>query len=122
LLSGQIKLLPAFQELARDSIALLGKPSNRGKSTPDNLSFIQLMLEGLQCFSHEVLIVLSEADLTAREFSTLIAQDSQWKSAIAKAAVTVETLPGADHTFSQKPWNDEVTRLTIDWMKSRATA
>lgn len=119
LLSGQIRLLPAFQELAQDSLALLGRFSNSSGRKSSDRSFIQLMLEGFEQFQHGILIVLSEADLTAREFSTLIAHDAEWKAATSKPAVTIKTLTGADHTFSQKPWKDDVSRLTIEWLRQR---
>lgn len=119
LLSGQIRLLPAFQELAQDSLALLGRFSNSSGRKSSDRSFIQLMLEGFEQFKHGILIVLSEADLTAREFSTLIANDAEWKAATSKPAVTIKTLTGADHTFSQKPWKDDVSRLTIEWLRQR---
>lgn len=116
LLSGQIRLLPAFRELARDGIGLLGKYRPGSFQKTAVRSFIDVMEEGLERFQHPILIVLSEADLTAREFSTLIEQDAVWKAAVAKPSISVRTLTGADHTFSQKPWQDEVTRLTIDWV------
>jgi exosortase A-associated hydrolase 1 len=119
LLSGQIRLLPALQELAQDSLALLGSYSHASGRKSANQSFIQLMLEGFEKFQHSILIVLSEADLTAREFSTLIAQDAAWKAATSKPAVTIKKLTEADHTFSQKPWKDDVSRLTIEWLRQR---
>jgi hypothetical protein len=119
LLSGQIRLLPALQELAQDSLALLGRYSHSGGRKSADRSFIQLMLEGFEQFQHGILVVLSEADLTAREFSTLIAHDAAWKAATSKPAVTIKTLTGADHTFSQKPWKDDVSRLTIEWLRLR---
>jgi exosortase A-associated hydrolase 1 len=119
LLSGQIRLIPAFMELAKDSLALFGKNSQRTDRESSSRSFVQVMLEGLEQFQHGILIVLSEADLTAREFSTLIAQDEAWKTATSKPAVSINTLTGADHTFSQKPWQEEVSRLTIEWVKQQ---
>jgi hypothetical protein len=117
LFSGQIKLLPAFVELAKDSLALLGKYVLRSGSKATGRSFVEIMLEGLERFQHGTLIVLSEADLTAREFSTLIASDPAWKSATAKPAVTINTVLEADHTFSQRPWQEEVSRMTIEWLE-----
>jgi exosortase A-associated hydrolase 1 len=119
LLSGQIRLLPAFRELAQDSLALLGRYSHYSGRKSANRSFIQLMLEGFEQFQHGILILLSEADLTAREFSTLVAHDAVWKAATSRPAVTIKTLTGADHTFSQKPWKDDVSRLTIEWLRQR---
>ena len=117
LLSGQIRVLPAFMELAKDTLALLGRYTLGSGRKSASRSFVQVMLEGLEQFQYKILIVLSEADLTAREFSTLIANDSEWKAATSKPAVTIHTVTGADHTFSQRPWQEEVSRLTIDWVK-----
>lgn len=119
LLSGQIQLLPAFRELARDSLALLGRYSHYSGRKSVNRSFIHLMREGFEQFQHGILIVLSEADLTAREFSTLIAHDAAWKAATSKPAVTIKMVPAADHTFSQQPWKDDVSRLTIEWLRQQ---
>jgi uncharacterized protein len=116
LFSGQIKLIPAFRELARDGLGLLRKYTPGSNEKPASRSFIDVMQEGLAQFQHRILIVLSEADLTAREFSTLIAHDAVWKAAVSKPTVTLKRVSGADHTFSQKPWQEEVSRLTIEWL------
>ncbi len=117
LFSGQIRILPAFVELAKDSLALLGRYLLGNGRKADSLSFVELMLRGLEQFRHGTLIILSEADLTAREFSTLVATDSTWKAATAKSSVTTHTVAEADHTFSRRPWQDEVSRLTIEWLR-----
>jgi exosortase A-associated hydrolase 1 len=115
---GQIRLAPALKELAADAFALLKRSATatRRSSSP---SFIDKMLYGLQQFRHDSLIVLSDADLTAREFSTLIARDSLWNAATSKPAVAIHTVTEADHTFSQKRWKEEVSQLTIDWVLGR---
>jgi exosortase A-associated hydrolase 1 len=115
---GQIHLGPALKELAADAWALLRR-STLAAHRASGHSFIEKMLFGLQQFRHEALIVLSDADLTAREFSTLIARDAVWNAATSKPAVAIHTVTEADHTFSQKHWKDEVSQLTIDWVSSR---
>jgi uncharacterized protein len=116
LLFGDIKLVPAFKELARNTLALLGKRPLNGVPVSRG-SFVQDMLGGLQRFRHDVLIVLSEADITAREFSTLTANQRDWKAATSKPSVTINTVLAADHTFSQRPWQEAVSQMTIDWVK-----
>lgn len=116
LFSGQIRLLPALLELAKDTLALLGRYLRRGSRNVPSRSFVELMLEGLQEFRHTIVIVLSEADLTAREFSTLLSTDPDWKAAAAKSTVTTHTISSADHTFSESPWREEVSQLTVDWV------
>jgi len=117
LLFGEIKLIPSFKELARNTLALLGKRSLRHTRRTPRGSFVHKMLDGLQRFKYDVLIVLSEADLTAREFSTLTANQKDWKEAISKPTITINTVLAADHTFSQRPWQEAVSQLTIDWVK-----
>ncbi|MEZ5503645.1 MAG: hydrolase 1, exosortase A system-associated [Halioglobus sp.] len=119
LLSGKIKLIPAFRELGRDALALLGiqLPGSSRKSSSG--SFVTAMLDGLLHFRHGVLIVLGEADLTAREFSTMISHDALWKAAISGPAIRIRTVKSADHTFSKKPWKEEVSQLTIDWLQDQ---
>jgi hypothetical protein len=78
------------------------------------------MLDGIRLFRHDILIVLSQADLTAREFSTLVEHDPQWQSITSAPAVNFHTVEGADHTFSQPAWREEVAQLTIDWVKARS--
>jgi len=119
LLSGKIRLAPALKELASDAVALLRRRSVNLLRPPSGRSFVEEMLSGLQQFKHEILIVLSETDLTAREFSTLIARDSVWKAAISQPAISIHSVLGADHTFSQKRCKEEVSKLTIDWVLGR---
>jgi len=117
LLYGEIKFFPAISELARNSLALLGKRSLNGVPLVSRGSFVQKMLQGLQSFKHDVLIVLSEADLTAKEFSTLTATQRDWKAAMSKHSITVNTVLSADHTLSQRPWQEAVSQMTIDWIR-----
>ncbi len=117
LLFGDIKVVPAFKELARNTLALFGKRSLNGSPQLSRVSFVQDMLGGLQRFKHDVLIVLSEADLTAREFSTLTVNQSDWKEATSRPTVTVNTVLEADHTFSQRLWQEAVSQMTIDWVR-----
>lgn len=117
LLYGEIKLVPAIRELARNTLALLGKRSVNGVPHVSRGCFVQNMLQGLERFKHDVLIVLSEADLTAREFSTLTATQRDWKSATSKPSVTINTIQAADHTFSQRPSQEAVSEMTIDWVR-----
>jgi exosortase A-associated hydrolase 1 len=117
LLSGKIKLIPSIKELAADTLALIGKRSSGISRQTSRRSYVDNMLDGLQRFHHDILIVLSEADLTAREFSTVIAQEADWKEAISRPTITVKTVLGADHTFSQRSWREQVSQMTIDWLR-----
>jgi len=120
LVSSRNKIVPTLREVGRDTLALIGRRSGPYGHSPPGQHFIQGMLEGLGKFGKNVLIVLSEDDLTASEFSALIARDSEWKKIIESPAITLRTVAAADHTFSRKAWKDEVSRLTIDWVNEHS--
>ena len=114
-LSGRNKIIPSLRELGRDTLALVDKRSSSSSDKP----FVQQMLEGLQRFQHGVLIVLSADDLTAAEFSSLVANNSQWRKATSVPSIDTRTVDAADHTFSKASWKEEVSKLTIDWVSQR---
>lgn len=117
LLFGEIRLIPAFRELLEDAWALLVKRILPPARQESKRTFIDDMLDGFLRFPHHTLIVLSEADLTAREFRILIAQDANWKAATSRPMVTLHVVGGADHTFSEPRWQEEVEQLTLSWVK-----
>lgn len=119
LVSEKGKIVPVLRELSRDALTLLRKRSGRSSLKASEEGFVKDMLNGLQSFQHDVLIVLSGADLTASEFSSLIMNDPEWKTAIAKPGITVSTVMAADHTFSNRPWAEDVSQKTIAWVMQR---
>lgn len=85
-------------------------------SAAGSVSLPQRMLDGLQRFQGKVLFILSGDDLTAKEFSDLVAGSGKWKKILASSSVTRLALAGANHTFSQRKWRDQVACWTRDWM------
>jgi uncharacterized protein len=64
--------------------------------------FIARMLKGLLAFRGPVLLLMSERDLTAREFDELCRSDGHWRAAMQADRVTRLSLAEADHTFSDE--------------------
>lgn len=114
LVSGKRKIMPALRELGRDTLALVNK-----RAVLSGQPFVQRMLDGLTRFQHDVLIVLSEKDLTASEFASLMASDVQWRAATSGSSVETRMIGAADHTFSKASWKEAVARLTADWVRQR---
>ena len=117
-LYGQVNLWPAIRDVCKGALALIVGRRNKAEALPSSQSFVHEMLYGLQRFKHNTLIILSEEDLTAKEFSSLLAADRNWQAAIASAEVGVNTILQADHTFSKRRWQEQVSRLTLDWVKA----
>jgi exosortase A-associated hydrolase 1 len=84
--------------------------------------FIARMLAGLQTFQNPVLFLLSERDLTARQFQDLAESSADWRRAMQRANVAVEHFAGADHTFSSRGALDEATRRALAWLGNIAAA
>ncbi len=75
------------------------------------------MQAALSGFRGQVLVMLSGADLTAQEFGDVAGGSRPWRDLMAAQRVTRHTLPGADHTCSQRPWQDQVEDWTVAWLR-----
>ncbi|MGH8802466.1 MAG: hypothetical protein ACREX6_09285, partial [Casimicrobiaceae bacterium] len=80
--------------------------------------FRQRMLDGFHGFAGPVLLLMSERDLTAREFDTYARSDPHWKKLLGRPAVTRCDIADADHTFSATEARRGVERATIDWLRA----
>jgi hypothetical protein len=49
----------------------------------------------------------------------LIAHDPKWREATSSREISLNTVLGADHTFSKTVWKEEVSQLTLKWVKGR---
>lgn len=78
--------------------------------------FIDRMLSGLQEFSGPALILISEHDLTAKEFTDLCGDDPAWTAARNRPNVMCETIGGADHTFASRKALQEALRVSLAWL------
>jgi len=76
------------------------------------------MAAGLEKYDRPVLLIMSGNDLTAREFDDAARTSERWQKLFAANRLSRRDLPVSDHTFSRRVWRDEVTRLTIDWVKN----
>ena len=83
-----------------------------GAALPDR------MHGALAGFGGRVLVVLSGADLTAQEFADLSSRSGAWQRLLAAPRFTRQQIDKADHTFSRRPWQDQVSDWTRDWLRS----
>jgi hypothetical protein len=90
--------------------------SAAGSSDARDGGFIARMLAGLQTFQNPVLFLLSERDLTARQFQDLAESSDAWRAAMQRPNVAVEHLAGADHTFSTRQALDAANGRCLAWL------
>jgi exosortase A-associated hydrolase 1 len=90
-----------------------------GAAAPETAAPLPERMHGaLARFGGRVLVVLSGADLTAQEFADLASRQSAWQRLMGSARVTRQQIDKADHTFSRRPWQDQVSHWTRDWLRS----
>ncbi|MES3020548.1 MAG: hydrolase 1, exosortase A system-associated [Pseudomonadota bacterium] len=75
-----------------------------------SVSLPQRVSDTLADFGGQVLVVLSGDDLTAREFSDLMAE--------TELPVRRVDIAGANHTFACRKWRDEVADISANWVIS----
>jgi exosortase A-associated hydrolase 1 len=97
LVSGGVNPLQAATGLLRTAFA-----SGRPRTAGSGAGYVERMRTALTAFRGPVLLLLSERDLTAQEFSDLCAASPQWRELLSSPNVRVERLTAADHTFSQR--------------------
>ncbi|WP_432377773.1 hydrolase 1, exosortase A system-associated [Duganella sp. P38] len=76
------------------------------------------LYRGWQAFNGPVLLMLSGADLTAREFAALADSTPEWRALLARDVTTRRELAGADHTCSRAVWRDQIADWTSDWVRA----
>ena len=89
-----------------------------GPSGADSAPLPERMQAALTRFGGRVLVVLSGADLTAQEFADLSTRPGAWQHLLSAPRFTRQQIDKADHTFSRRPWQDQVSHWTRDWLRS----
>ncbi len=112
LLSGKVALtaLSGFAQRVRVSVSTGREP------TPAVIPFQVRMAKGWKSFSGEILLILSGADYTAKEFLEHAEADSDWASFQSRRGLKRHDLAGVDHTFSNATARKLVEDLTLNWL------
>jgi exosortase A-associated hydrolase 1 len=123
--SGRFSIRAAVSSLAAQLHAAFGASAPRPAPLPggavapaDPATLPQRMLDGLSRYDGRLLFIISEPDLTAREFLDMVQASRKWKALLAGPMVSQRRLPDADHTFSRRVWRDQVAAWTADWVRS----
>jgi exosortase A-associated hydrolase 1 len=117
-LRGKLSYTRSLKSMLQLARMALGSPSGARTKASDQDALPDRMYAGMHAFDGPVLVVLSGADLTAREFCDLAQATPKWQRLLGARRVTRFQLDQADHTFSRQAWRDQVARWTGDWMRS----
>lgn len=87
------------------------------RRTPaESADFRARMAGAASAFGGPTLLLMSEHDLTAREFDEFTARDEAWQAAWQRRRPQRVDLAGADHTFSSADAQQAAERATLDWL------
>ena len=114
LLSGRFDAGAAWRSLRQLLAASRAGAQPSADAAPADLP--ARMLASWSRFHGPVLLILSGADLTAREFTDLADASPAWQGVLARAGTTRHELDEADHTFSRRAWRDQVADWTANWV------
>ncbi len=114
LVRGGVDVAGAARSLGQNVAASAGKDK---ASDSGATGFRERMADGLETFAGPILIVLSERDLTAKEFVEYARSNPRWNAILARANVERQEIGDADHTFSTASWRHDVEDRTLDWMR-----
>ena len=112
LVSGRVAVFRSFVEFFRKTWSVLVQPANVSSAG----TFQDAMTQGAQAFSGPVLVVLSENDLTAQEFLGFCQSNPRMGDQLGKPNFTIQSVKGADHTFSSRKWRQEVEQGFLEWL------
>lgn len=91
-----------------------------GSSKPSSETVEDLperVADGLRRYQGSVLLILSGADLTAQEFDAAVLGSTAMAAWQGESRVTVQRLERANHTYSRRPWRDQVHGWTVSWLQ-----
>jgi exosortase A-associated hydrolase 1 len=113
LTSGGLGIGRAISSLMQTASAANKKNPGVSASIDDLPQRLRLSLSR---FRGPTLIILSGADLGAREFLALAERDADWRMLLSGPLVQQNLIPLANHTFARKAWRDEVAAICAGWM------
>jgi exosortase A-associated hydrolase 1 len=117
--SGQFDVKGSVRSLYENvGKAFASKPAPAAGAGAPGAPLPERMQGALTRFTGRVLVVLSGADLTAQEFSDLADRPGAWQRLMAAPRFTRQQIDKADHTFSRRPWQDQVSGWTREWLRS----
>lgn len=115
LFSGKLGIGKALAGFSRNLASSLQSGQRNVDGQP--LGFQQKMERALSNFNGAVLLVLSGADYSAKEFLEYVGTSNAFSAALLRPCVTRIDIADADHTFSTAEWRGAVEIATASWLK-----
>jgi exosortase A-associated hydrolase 1 len=114
-LRGRVNVNRAMSEMNQAARAATQRPAARNDD-----GYLQRLHAAWLAFERPVLVLLSENDLTAREFEHWVRSHRRRRHVLEARVTTIHRFEGADHTFSDAMRAAAVADATIQWTRAIA--
>ncbi len=123
ILSGNFDYLSAIRSLFKTIASLVKRQKKNSEaensscqSITTDASLPDRIFKGFNNFNGNVLLIISENDLTAQEFVDLTKESEKWNTLLKSPNIQYLVLSNANHTFSKQEWREKVFSWTSDWI------
>lgn len=107
----QLKILFAHRVSDFFKLNKIPYPSNA-------LALSEKIYQASSQFLGKTLIIICDADLTAKEFEELLHSSKKWLRLKEKISPRIHHLAEANHTFTRKIWREQIGVWTVEWIQS----
>jgi len=114
LLAGDVKIVESVRGFINSWRLARNGSEHRVEAGAEN--FIDSMCGALSVYNGSVLVLISENDLTAQEFTDMCRDSPNWRKACARSNVSWSVIEGADHTLSTDRALQLATQRTNQWL------
>ncbi|MFT3759446.1 hydrolase 1, exosortase A system-associated [Thauera sp.] len=121
LFKGKIGVASALTGVARTARKAIGKTKVQDPQSERNgagSTLMERMLYGVERSCSSSLVVLSGRDYVARECDEVLIPHPRFKDLAVKGRVRVMRVDEADHTFTMPGLQQELERITVDFVRS----
>lgn len=116
LVKGGVNIVRVIGDVGATISKALSASIHVKKSGDSNRNFIERMRDGFLSSDVPILIVISDRDVTAGEFTNLVERDRGWKQGMLRPSIQMTRFKQADHTFSRSTDLNELVEKCARWI------
>jgi exosortase A-associated hydrolase 1 len=109
----------AFQEIDEQehSSSQVNTAINRAYSSYRVSNLSKRLVDSLEKFDGQILLILSGQDTGSRAFKHAASISPRWRRLLSAARVQSHELPDANHSLRRREWREQAATWTVDWMR-----
>lgn len=114
---GQVRVIDSLSEFLGKLVRQFARRIRGEEYAAQVGDFRERMVQGLDAFGGQVLLILSGRDLVAAELIEFAAGHPALKDILGRSSTVRVNLPEADHTFSGRKHRGNVEVATLGWLE-----